>query len=452
MALFNSKILPPHERIRRNKPNASVFLMITTVLAVIIANSPLVGLYNEILNYPIALQIGSLNIFSHHGETMSLLAFTNDVLMVLFFLQVGLEIKTESLVGELSSFKKALLPIVGAVGGMIFPVLIFLSICHTAPASNGAAIPMATDIAFTLAVLGLMGSKVPPALKTFITTLAVADDIGGIIVIALFYSTGIHLQMLLWAGLTLLALFIIGKMGINKLWIYYLGLFVTWFFFLKSGIHTTIAGVLVAFTVPSSALISTKNLRTYAGSLLNTCSEDEQRTKKKSVLLPHKQIEAVNYVRYYATAAICPIQRMEFQLGNLVNYLVLPLFAFVNAGVTFGSIQISELAGIPLAITLGLFLGKFAGIFLFSYLFIRIMGNKWPTRMTPANLAGVSILGGIGFTVSLFISTLSYSHPETASLLNDAKLGIFAGSLISGFVGYYVLKSVLHREHAKGLL
>lgn len=439
-------ILSPIQRLTRSKPNAPFILLFATVVAVIVANSPLAGLYEKVLAYPVSLNVGGFEVFAVHGEPMSLLAFANDVLMVLFFLLIGLEIKQEMLVGELSSARKALLPVVGAMGGMLFPVLFFLLICHTAPENAGAAIPMATDIAFTLAVLSTLGNRVPTSLKAFITTLAVADDIGGIIVIAVFYSTNLNLLMLLWAAVTLLVLFLIGRMGINKLWVYILGLFVTWLFFLQSGIHTTIAGVLVAFMVPTRPHTTTQTLEDYTKILLKQLPLEEQRTSGDSILLPHKQVAVINSMRHYAVEAMNPVQRLESVLSNFVSYFVLPLFAFVNAGVTFGSIPVENLLSIPLGIFLGLFLGKPLGIFLFSFAFIKLTGNHWPKRMTPKNLFAVAILGGIGFTVSLFIASLSYKGADLQLLLNEAKLGIFVGSTVSGIVGYFVLRKVLSKN------
>lgn len=437
--MSNSTILRPIQRLIQFKPNASILLMLAAVLAVIIANSPFSDVYNAILAYPISLNIDSFEVFAHHGQTMDLLTFANDVLMVLFFLHVGLEIKQEILVGELSTTRKAILPVVGALGGMIVPVLLFFLVCHEPPYSNGAAIPMATDIAFVLAILGMLGSRVPPALKAFITSLAVADDIGGIIVIAVFYSSHIDFIMLMWAAMALATLFIVGRAGVRSLWVYYLGLFVTWFLFLQSGIHTTIAGVLVAFMVPAKPRITTQQLEDYVHVLAKQLPVSEQRTSGRSILLPHSQVSIVHSIRTASTSAISPVQRMESQLADPVSFFILPLFAFVNAGVTFGSFEPAALLTIPLAIVLGLFVGKPLGITLFSYVFIRLTGNNWPSRVTPKLLFAVSILGGVGFTVSLFVASLSYKGGDMAPLLNEAKLGIFVGSILSGLLGYLLL-------------
>lgn len=439
----SGKLITPLKNLISRRLDSSVLLFIASLAAVLIANSPFSTVYQSFINYPIFVQIGNFELFSHHGQTMTLLSFVNDVLMVLFFLQVGLEIKQEGLVGELSSTRRAIFPVVGALGGMIVPVLVFFLFCHTEPASRGMAIPMATDIAFALAVLSSLGSRVPSALKTFLATLAVADDIGGIIVIALFYSTHLNLIMLLWAIGVLVVLYFLGQMGMRKVWLYYLGAFVVWYFFLQSGIHTTIAGVLVAFIISARPNIPTQNMIQVIKGMLGLFPEEEQKTAGKAVLLPHEQVAVVYSMNQTIRNSVNPIQRMETQLAPIVNFLILPLFAFVNAGVAFGDISAQQLLGIPLAISAGLFIGKPVGIFLFSILFIRLTKSSMPSGMTTKNLLALSCLGGIGFTVSLFIASLSYGATDHALLLNEAKIGIFVGSILSGAVGFVLLKRFL---------
>ena len=338
------QFIKPLQRLYKRRVDSSVLLFLAAVAAVIIANIPSVsGLYNQLLQYPIMVQIGEFNIFSHAGETMTLLDFTNDVLMVLFFLQVGLEIKQEGLVGELSTLRRAVFPVVGAIGGMIMPVLFFLLVCHEAPASNGMAIPMATDIAFALAVLSLLGKRVPSSLKAFLASLAVADDIGGILVIAIFYSTHLNLMMLLWAALCLGAIYLLGRLGVRSLLVYYIGAFVVWTFFLKSGVHTTIAGVLVAFLVPARPKLSTDNMADRMRTMLRLLPESEHKTRGKNVLLPHQQIAVVHSMAQDVRGAVSPVQRMEQQITPIVHFIVLPLFAFgdcfgATLGQTFGDL------------------------------------------------------------------------------------------------------------------
>ncbi len=440
-------LIRPLKNLVRWRLDSSLLLFIAALVAVIIANSPFSTFYTEIINTPVFLKVGGYEIFSHHGETMSLLTFVNDVLMVIFFLQVGLEIKQEGLVGELSTFRRAIFPVVAAIGGMLVPVLVFLVFCPQAPESRGMAIPMATDIAFALAVLSTLGKRVPPALKTFLASLAVADDIGGIITIAIFYSSHINYLMLL-AGIGILFLvYILGKNGFRSLYIYYLAAFVVWYFFLKSGVHTTISGVLVAFCVSGRPNIPTNKMVPSVDSLLHLFPEDQQRTSKSAILLPHEQVAVLTSMNDLVRGAVSPIQRMEMQLGPLVNYIILPLFAFVNAGVFFGDVNLDNLLDLPLAISAGLVIGKPLGIFLFSYLFVRITRISLPKGMTFKNMAALACLGGIGFTVSLFISSLSFENAEYAIFLTEAKIGIFVGSIVSGLLGYFLLRKVLPKNN-----
>lgn len=439
----SGQLIKPLKSLVGRRLDSSLLLFIASIAAVIVANTPLNALYQSFVEFPVLVNIGGYELFSHHGETMSLLSFVNDVLMVLFFLQVGLEIKQEGLVGELSTVRRAVFPVVGAVGGMVIPVLVFFLFCHSKPGVDGLAIPMATDIAFALAVLSSLGKRVPPALKTFLASLAVADDIGGIIVIAVFYSSHINFLMLLGGLGVLLLLYLLGQLGLRRLWLYYVGTFVVWYFFLQSGVHTTIAGVLVAFIVSARPAVPSSEMVAVVQGMLRLLPEDKQKTAGRSVLLPHEQVAVVSSMSQIVNGAVNPIQRMESQLAPIVNFIVLPLFAFVNAGVAFGNISVEQLLEVPLAISAGLFVGKPLGIFLFSYLFIKLTKSSLPKGMTFKNMAALSFLGGIGFTVSLFIASLSYGSPDLAYVLNEAKIGIFVGSILSGVVGFLLLKKVL---------
>lgn len=441
-----SFIVPIQHFVSR-KTNATVLLFVMAVLAAIIANTPLVDDYEKFLNLPITLQIGAFNVFSYHGETMNLLTFANDVLMVLFFLNVGLEIKREGLVGELSTVRKALFPVTAAVGGMIFPIFVFFAFCHTHPESNGAAIPMATDIAFSLAVLSLV-KGVPTSLKTFLTALAVADDLGGIIVIAVFYTSNINLTMLLYGIGVIILLYLLGRYAnVRQLWVYYLGLLFVWIFFLSSGVHTTIAGVLVALTVPSKPRYDTTTSTAHVRTLMSLLHRDDQTISKGTILLPEEQINVLNSISHYSYHSLSPMQRLETQLTPIVNWIILPLFAFVNAGVKLGNVSWEDLGGITSAVALGLIIGKPLGIFLFSKLYLWITRTPMPVGMHNKSLLGLGLLGGFGFTVSLFIASLSYVGPESQLMLNEAKLGIFVGSIFSGIFGYLFLNHYFKNHH-----
>lgn len=438
-------ILKPLRRFAIQKPNASLLLFMATIVAMILANSPWAHAYHQLLSFPIDLQANRFNFFAHHGEPMSMLAFVNDALMAVFFFVIGLEIKQEVLIGELSSVRKALLPIIAACGGMIVPVLFYMLVCQEAPEVNGAAIPMATDIAFALAVLGLLGRRVPLSLRIFLTALAVVDDIGGIIIIALFYSGSIAFEPLLISIGILAVLYIGGKMRINNCLFYYVAGFIVWMLFLESGIHPTIAGVLVAFTVPARPVVKLDAFTADMSGYLNMLDYTEVRQSKKATVLTPTQIQVLNNIHSLADRTISPLQSIADKLHPLVNYVILPLFAFVNAGVTFGDIQPQSLVNVPLAVFLGLFAGKSLGIFIFSYLFVRTGLVSMPAGMSKRNLIGVAMLGGIGFTVALFIANLSFDAATVsgADLLNQAKLGVFTGSFVSGVCGYIVLRKVL---------
>jgi Na+/H+ antiporter NhaA len=442
-----SRILRPIQRFTLPKIDSSAVLFLATVVALVIANSPLRDLYHALLKVPISLDVLGLSVFSDHGKPMSFLVFANDVLMVFFFFVVGLDIKQQLLVGELSSVKKAVMPVVGAIGGMIFPILVFMLIAPSGDAMRGAATPMATDIAFVLAVLMLLKDHVPPSLRVFMTTLAVADDIGGIIVIAIFYSSGINLLMLGLGLLTVAILAWLGYKRVRHLGIYMLGLFVVWFFFLQSGIHTTIAGVMVALTVPMTTAVSRHQLGNLAGTFSKMLPGAEGDQEGKPTTLDSADMAMINSLRHAASAAIPPVQRFEHALTGWVNYLILPIFAFVNAGIDFSTLSMGAVSTLPLAVGLGLFIGKPLGIFSFTYAYIRITKRGWSEGMYPALLFAVTILGGIGFTVSMFIASLSYDVQLHLELLDEAKLGILIGSSMSGIVGYFTVLCVGRRHN-----
>ena len=369
--------------------------------------------------------------------------------MTIFFLLVGLEIKRELLVGELSSFRKAALPFIAACGGMLFPVIVYMSICPPGSAgSQGLAIPMATDIAFSLGVLSLLGSRVPLSLKVFLTAFAVVDDIGGILVIALFYSVDVaygylivaaHVSYgyILIAALLYVLLYFIGKRGTtNKIFFLVIGV-VIWYLFLQSGIHSTISGVILAFVIPAKPRL---DVGKYIEHIRHTIAGFPV-VESGSIVLTNEQIAKLKEVESASDRVISPLQSLEDNLHGAVNYLILPLFAFVNAGVVFSGG--GELVGsVGMAVAAGLLFGKFAGIYFFTWLAIKIKLTPMPPGMTWKNLSGIALLGGIGFTVSLFIANLSFGANYPV-LLNQAKFGVLSGTILSGLLGYIVLRIVL---------
>ena len=425
-------------------------LIAATILAFIMANVPVVSdYYNAFWQQPMRIQIGDFNVLSHGGHPMTLLQFINDALMVVFFFTIGLEIKREVLVGELSSLKKALLPIIAACGGMIVPVVIFYFLSNGADYSKGSAIPMATDIAFSLGVLAMLGKRVPIALKVFLTTLAVVDDIGGIVVIAACYTSHIEFMMLVYAAILMgvLTLGTVFKIQ-SKIFYILIGL-VVWFLFLNSGIHSTIAGVLVAFCIPASPVFPVKEyVKNIREAISDFKASDDDKLGEGYMLTPD-QVDKLKRIESASDKVISPLQELEDSLQSIVNYFIIPLFAFSNAGVYLLDLEFASIfQGVSLAVICGLFIGKFLGIFLFSWAAIKLRIVTMPYGSTWKMLAAVSVLGGIGFTVSMFIANLSFvdGSANDAMYLANAKLGIVIGSLLSGFVGYYLLSKVLPRE------
>ncbi len=436
----------------KNYASGGNVLIFATFLALLVVNLPFSrDFYNSLWTHEMALQIGSFNLFSHNGHPMSIMDFINDALMAVMFFTVGLEIKREILVGELSSFRQALLPILAAVGGMGMPVLIFFLIGHGSDYIGGAAIPMATDIAFSLGVLSMLGNRVPISLKIFLTTLAVVDDIGGILVIAIFYSTHINLWMLLVAAVLLAVLALGGKFSIQSK-IFYLGIgaFI-WFLFLNAGIHPTIAGVLIAFCVPAKPVYAPKKyVKTIRKNIGYFASEDDDKLTTRTIL-DKQQLNWLKEIESASDKVISPLQDMEDSLHPVVNYIIVPLFAFANAGIYFGDLSFSAIFhGVGAAIILSLVLGKFIGILGFSWMTVKLKLAPMPEGCNWKQIASVALLGGIGFTVSLFIANLSFGtgDPYMSLLLNSSKLGILVGSFLSGFLGWLILHITLPKAPA----
>ncbi len=445
-----SNVLFALRKTLRNYAHGGNILIVATALALLVVNLPgCRDFYNGLWTHEIALQVGSFNLFSHHGEPMSVMAFINDALMAIFFFSIGLEIKREVLVGELRSFRQALLPIVAAIGGMAVPVLLYMALAHGTPYSSGAAIPMATDIAFSLGVLAMLGKRVPISLKIFLTTLAVVDDIGGILVIAIFYSTDVNLWMLFASFGILAVLALGGRMQIqSKLFYFGLGALV-WFLFLNAGIHPTIAGVLIAFTVPARPIFAPKKyVKTIRKNIGYFSADDDEALSRRSIL-DHDQMNWLKEIESASDKVISPLQDMEDSLHPIVNWIIVPLFAFANAGIFLGDLSVSEVfQGVSLAIIVGLVLGKFLGIFLFSWVAIKLKWAPMPDEANWSMMASMALLGGIGFTVSLFIADLSFGagDPILSQLLNNAKLGILVGSLLAGVSAWLILHLTLPRH------
>lgn len=429
--------------------NSSAVLIVCTVLALVLANSQLKETFLDFWNKEVSLSIGGFNLFSHNGHNMTLIQVINDFLMAIFFLSVGLEIKREILVGELSSMKKAMLPIIGACGGMLIPVLFFWLTCPNDPdMMRGVAIPMATDIAFSLGVLSIFDKRVPIGLKIFLAALAVADDLGGIIVIAVFYSSTINLTYMMLAAVCVAILILGNRRKIMMKNFYLVTGLVLWYMMLNSGIHATIAGVIVAFCVPGS-------LRKGATRYIQRIKEniscfDEVHTvgKHHTAILTHEEIHKLKSIESAADKLISPLQEFEDSLHHIIGYFIIPLFAFANVGIDLSTMSAGSLVGgIGLSVIIGLVAGKFIGVFTFSWIAIKLGLVQLPQGSNWSSFASVCMLCGIGLTVSIFIADLSYaSLGGGTTLLSEAKLGILCGSMLSAIAGCLLLNRYLPKE------
>lgn len=430
--------------------SASGVLIVFTILALIAANSPLKDEYFRLWQHEVTLSVGEFNLFSHNGHPMSLMMVINDFLMALFFLSVGLEIKREILVGELSTRQKAMLPIIGACGGMIVPVIFFWLVCpDNAEMQRGLAIPMATDIAFSLGVLSIFKTRVPLGLKMFLAALAVADDLGGIIVIALFYSSTIHVNYLLFALLFLVILLIGNMTRIMKKSFYLAAGLALWYAMLNSGIHATIAGVIVAFCIPASQRKGSPYYIERIRQNINSFPVTSVNGKHHTMILTHEEVHKLKSIESAADKLISPLQELEDNLHKIIGYIVIPLFAFANVGVDLSSMSAGDIAGgVGMAVMTGLILGKFVGVFSFSWLAIKCRIVQLPEGSNWKAFASVCVLCGIGLTVSIFIADLSYASlgENGQALLGQAKLGILCGSLVSAIIGCILLNRYLPKE------
>lgn len=412
-----------------------ILLILFTIIALIWANSGWQESYHHLWHLKFGIELGDFSF------KMDLHHWINDGLMAIFFYMVGLEIKREVISGELSSRKKATLPALGALGGMLLPALIYAGInagIGVPESASGWGVPMATDIAFSLGIISLLGKRVPLALKVFLVALAIVDDLGAILVIAIFYTAELNLPAL-YTGLGLLAfLFILDRLKFRSiLFIHLIGLFV-WFFFLQSGVHATIAGVLLAFLTPIRRELGISVFHKKVREVQYDESMEEIDT------LPHPQFETYRALRRQLKQIQSPVQRLEHDLHHSVNYLIMPVFALANAGVTF-SAGTAVFSAVSIAVAVGLFVGKSFGITLFAWIGCKLGMAELPEGINFKNIFGVAILGGLGFTMAIFIASLAFSDPL---MLDQAKIGIFIGSLLSGLIGSYAL-SVMFPKNQK---
>ncbi len=419
--------------------SGAVMLLAATIVALVWANSRWADSYNALLETPLSIGVGS------YAISKSMLLWINDALMGIFFFVVGLEIKREFLAGALASVRKAMLPIAGAIGGMVIPAFVYVLVVGGAEGARGWGIPMATDIAFALGVLALLGDRVPISLKVFLTALAIVDDLGAILVIAVFYSEGILVGSLL-AGGALIGLSIgANASGVKNPIVYFILRTLVWFAFLKSGVHATLAAVLMAFTIPAKIRLDPEALFARLAHLRESFLRLD--TLPPGALLGHGQHQILEVMADSLAAATAPLQRLEHALLPVVTFLVIPIFALANAGVSVsGSFAESARHPVALGIVLGLLFGKQAGILAFSWLAVRLGLADLPSGVSWRQLHGVAVLGGIGFTMSLFIGSLAFSG---TSLEPVAKVGILLGSAASALAGLTLLAFAPARSHGK---
>lgn len=406
---------------------SGILLFVATVAAVIVANSSLGQAYYDLWHLPLGLNIGEIEV------SMSLTYWIDDALMALFFLMVGLEIKREMLIGELSSVSKASFPIVAAVGGMAIPALIYVALNPDNPLGFG--VPMATDIAFALGILMLLGNKVNPALKLFLVALAVVDDLGAVLVVATVYTNEIQSQYFIHAGIIYALIWILNKRGVTNLLPYLLLGIALWVYIHAIGIHATIAGVLLAFAIPIGSKIDEKKfIKDTKGAI-----DDFERNIDDVPILNHHQIDSLETIGYGYDKVQNPLVRLEHNLHGLSAFFIMPLFAFSNAGVLIDFSTVHANLAIVLGVVLGLVLGKPIGILGFTYLAHKLRIVKKPDTISWSEILAVGFIAGIGFTMSIFITHLAFLDENVISAV---KLGVFAASFIAAIIGVFLLLTV----------
>lgn len=427
------RFLSPIRAFMHVEASSGFTLMAFLAVALAWANSPLASLYDALWAAHLTVGVGEAVL------SKPLILWINDGLMAIFFFLVGLEIKREVLVGELNSVRAAALPVVAAIGGMVVPALFFAAFNLGRPTIDGWGIPMATDIAFALGILALLGDRVPTSLKVFLTAVAIVDDIGAVLVIALFYTSHISMMYLLIAAVLVGAMVVLNLMGVRAAPVYLLVGIVVWFFVLKSGVHATIAGVVCAMTIPARTPCRNLDFASWARLLINRYEKSYD--PNKSILTNKKQFEALHELQVACHKADAPIIRLEHALHPWVAFAVMPIFALANAGVHISADIMPEL-GSPLAlgIIVGLLAGKQIGVTLGSLLAIRAGWAEMPHGMSLRHLYGVGWLAGIGFTMSIFIANLALAD-QPAEALDVAKLGILCASLLAGVVGFVILRN-----------
>ena len=439
--MVKNRLLNRLENIMEYETSSGIVLLCVTFITILWANSPAYETYQHFIHYPLGFTLGAENI------THSLQHWVNDGLMVVFFFMVGLEIKREIVDGELSTPKKAALPMFAALGGMVVPALLYLAFNAGTPAAAGWGIPMATDIAFAVGILSLASKRVPFSLKVFLLALAIVDDLGAILVIAFFYTSkfsGSHLGL---AAIVFFLIYAFGTAGIRNYFVYIILGVIAWYFILKSGIHATITGVIIGFLTPAKAFTRPIKIMEKIQPLFNTVSKDLETADKDHVRpAKHRTQNGLLGLSREAYEGVAPVDRLIHKLHPWVAFIIMPLFAITNAGVRLDSEVLSNLASnhISLGIIAGLFIGKPLGVLLASFIATRLGLAQLPEGVTWKHITALGFLAGVGFTMALFISHLALKVPEIEVY---SKLGILIASILSAIVGLCILFSF--KEEAK---
>lgn len=448
--LFIAEVQGRNKRLRQliqfthSSAKAAAIMLLAAIVALVVANTPAHGPFLEFWHTQVSIGIGAF-----HGE-MSFAHIINDIFMAVFFLLVGLEIKYEMTAGELTNIRQAILPILGALGGVLAPIAIYLAFNATHPeAFMGWGVPTATDIAFALGILSLLGSRVPNGVRVFLSTLAVADDIIAILVIAIFYGESPDLLWLGAAAIVFVALIVMNRMHVYSLVPYILVGCVLWFCVFSSGIHSTIAGVLLAFAIPSGSRVNLDNFFDWSNKRLRMANSFYE--GDETPLVAQKDyITTVSSLSKISKQAVPPATRLEHKLYPWVYFLILPLFALTNADVAVTGLDFATVTSSPvvLGVFCGLVLGKPIGIMLFSFITVKTRIASLPEFVTWRHMLGASVLGGVGFTMAIFVANLAYAD---ALLITEAKLSILVASTVAGVIGFVLLLLQAKADQRRGI-
>lgn len=432
------KVFYPVQKFIQQEKAGGIVLGISVIIAMFLANSAWSESYFHFFEYKFGFTFDGTSFL-----TYSIHHWINDGLMAIFFFVVGLELKREIVGGELSNPRKAMLPIGAALGGMIIPALIYHFLNPSGEVSNGWGIPMATDIAFALGVLYLLGDKIPLNLKVFLTALAIVDDLGAVLVIAFFYTSNISVESLLFGASFLFIMFMGNRLGVRNVLFYAVfGIVGVWTSFLLSGVHATIAAVLAAFTIPADVIIKEN---TYIIKVQNYIKRFKSfDTLDKIPTLTPEQLHVLEKIKTDTNQAIPPLQRLEHAMHPMITFFIVPVFALANAGIAL-NVNFQELfnTNVAIGVALGLLIGKIVGVVGFTVLLIKLKVAPWPNGMNMRNLFGLALLASIGFTMSLFITSLALTDEVH---MIQAKIGIFSASIIGGVLGYMVLNKSAKRD------